>query len=63
MSHRVKAKFAVPAVVHKLGHCNDCDSQFDLFSGEEEEMKNHILQTGHSVTVETGTYNIFYLQK
>ena len=58
---KVVCKFAVPSVVSRLGHCTECDEQFDLFmdADGEKEMKKHIIETGHTVHVETGSYNDF----
>ena len=58
---KVVCRFAQPSVIHRLGHCNECEEQFDLFmdANGEKEMKKHILDTGHSVSVETGSFNVF----
>ncbi len=46
-----------PGVIHRLSFCQVCDAQYDLFSDPDgrKKMYQHIRDTGHKVTVETGS--------
>ena len=60
---KVVAKYRKPFCCHAIGFCNNCDEQFDIFHGEMPQIKKHILKTGHSVAVEYGLHNTFYLRR
>lgn len=58
---RVKAKYRKPFTGHAIGYCRGCEKEFDIFHDGIQEVRNHILKTGHSVDVEYGCHNTFYL--
>jgi len=56
---KVKAAYRSPTVVHKVAMCEACSAEFDLWSDKDgdKNMRLHVLQTGHPVHVEVGSYN------
>lgn len=42
--------------IHKIAHCTECDWIEENFLISLKEARKHAEKTGHSVTIETGTW-------
>lgn len=46
-------------IVHRLAICEECDWRRGQLNTALDEAKKHVNKTGHSVTVETGSFAVY----
>ena len=55
----MRVKFKRPRLVHAIGQCSDCEFYVDDLNEAVMKSRYHALNTGHTVTVETGYAQIY----
>jgi hypothetical protein len=65
MTKIVCSKHRQPSVIRKMGYCEKCSFEVDILMDPDalSAIKQHIIKTGHRVTVETGSTNEFFLKE